>query len=333
MISSVCILYYYFGYQLLKQIKFNFIHYFILFSPLFYFFIVVISKVGVKKEILLYLFYIIYLLNLSSKNYNLSNNWKYFLTYFLLLFNHEVAFFYLPYLILPLLFVIKKNNLRNFIFQIFFLGAGSLLIIIILYYNKGSLEHTLSICRSLESYAPMKCDWWGPIYALSNDLFVNNENVPNLFFYLTGDFNTNISFAFYIFYSFIPIIIFLNFSYINFENLTINKNIFLYLCILTFLFSLPLFHMTEDWSRWFSIHIHLISFFIFYLYRNKLIYNNKSSKFRKIDDFLLGKKFKNYFMIILFIFATAFHHHHFFFKGVKLEFTYYKIFKKIENSF
>ena len=212
MISSVCILYYYFSYQLLKQIKFNFIHYFILFSPLFYFFFVVISKVGVKKEILLYLFYIIYLLNLSSKNYNLSNNWKYFLTYFLLLFNHELVFFYLPYLILPLLFVIKKNNFRNCIFQIFFLSAGSLLIIIILYYNKGSVEHTLSICQSLESYAPMKCTWWGPIYALTNDLFVNNENVPNLLFYLTGDFNTNISFAFYIFYSFIPIIIFLNFS-------------------------------------------------------------------------------------------------------------------------
>ena len=333
MISSVCILYYYFSYQLLKQIEFNFIHYFILFSPLFYFFFVVISKVGVKKEILLYLFYIIYLLNLSSKNYNLSNNWKYFLTYFLLLFNHELVFFYLPYLILPLLFVIKKNNFRNFIFQIFFLSAGSLLIIIILYYNKGSIEHTLSICQSLESYAPMKCTWWGPIYALTNDLFVNNENVPNLFFYLTGDFNTNFSFAFYIFYSFIPIIIFSNFSNINFKNLIINKNIFFYFCILTFLFSLPLFHIAEDWSRWFSIHIHLISFFIFYLYKNELIYNYNSPKFRKINDFLLGKKFKNYFMIILFIFSTAFHHHHFFFKGVKLEFTYYKILKKIENSF
>ena len=179
----------------------------------------------------------------------------------------------------------------------------------------------------------MKCDWWGPIYALSNDLFVNNENVPNLFFYLTADFTTKILFAFYIFYCFIPIIIFLNFSSINFENLIINKNIFFYICILTFLFSLPLFHMAEDWSRWFSIHIHLISFFIFYLYKNKLIYINKKSKFRKIDGFLLSRKFKNYFIIILFIFSTALHHHHFFFKGVKLEFTYYKIFKKIENSF
>jgi len=333
LISSVCILYYYFNYQFLKKIKFNFIHYFILFSPLFYFFFVVISKVGVKKEIFLYLFYIIYLLNLSSKNYNLSNNWKYFLIYFLLLFNHELAFFYLPYLILPLLFLTKKNDFRNFIFQISFLATGSLLIIIILYYNRGSIEHTLAICESLGSYAPMKCTWWGPVYALSHDLFVNINDEPNLFFYLTTDFNTNFSFAFYIFYSFIPIIIFSSFSKVRFKKFIIKKNTFFYLLILTFVFSLPLFHIAEDWSRWFSIHIHLISLFIFYLYRNGLIYSHNVQKFSIINEFLLGKKFKNYFMIILFIFSTAFHHHHFFFKGVKLEFTYYKIFKKIENRF
>jgi len=332
-ISTICILYYYFSYQLLKQIKFNFIHLFILFSPLYFFFFVVISKVGVKKEVLLYIFYIIYLLHLSSKNYNLSNNWKYFFTYFLLLFNHELAFFYLPYLVLPLLFVIKKKDFRNFIFQIFFLVSGSLLIIIILYFNKGTIDHTLTICQSLETYAPMKCTWWGPIYALSHDLFINIDNNPNLFFYLTADTKTNFSFAFYVFYSFVPIIIFLNFSNIIFENIIINKNIFLYFCILVFLFSLPLFHVAEDWSRWFSIHIHLISFFIFFLYKNKLVFNNNSIKFKKINDFLMGNKFKNYFMIILFIYATAFHHHHFFFKGVKLEFTYYKILKKIGNNF
>ena len=43
MISSVCILYYYFSYQLLKQIKFNFIHYFILFSPLTFFSITLLA--------------------------------------------------------------------------------------------------------------------------------------------------------------------------------------------------------------------------------------------------------------------------------------------------
>ena len=286
-ISTICILYYYFSYQLLKQIKFNFIHLFILFSPLYFFFFVVISKVGVKKEVLLYIFYIIYLLHLSSKNYNLSNNWKYFLTYFLLLFNHELAFFYLPYLVLPLLFVIKKKDFRNFIFQIFFLVSGSLLIIIILYFNKGTIDHTLTICQSLETYAPMKCTWWGPIFALSHDLFTNIDNNPNLFFYLTADTKTNFSFAFYVFYSFVPIIIFLNFSNIIFENIIINKNIFLYFCILVFLFSLPLFHVAEDWSRWFSIHIHLISFFIFFLYKNKLVFNNNSIKFKKINDFLM----------------------------------------------
>ena len=53
-ISAICIVYYYISYQFIKSIKLNFIHYIIIFSPLFYFFFVVISKVGVKKEILLY---------------------------------------------------------------------------------------------------------------------------------------------------------------------------------------------------------------------------------------------------------------------------------------
>ena len=52
LISTICILYYYKSYKLIKSIKLNFIHYIIIFSPLFYLFFVVISKVGVKKEIL-----------------------------------------------------------------------------------------------------------------------------------------------------------------------------------------------------------------------------------------------------------------------------------------
>ena len=333
LLSSICILYYYFNYQLLKTIKFSFVHYIILFSPLLYFFFVIISKVGIKKEILLYLFYILYLLNLCSRNFNLSKNWKYIFIYFLLLFNHESVFFYLPYLIIPQLFVISRKDFQNFIFQNIILLIISSLIILFLYYNKGSIEHTLAICQSLQNYAPMKCTWWGPIFALSHNLFVNINNDPNLFFYLTGDYKTNFSFAFYILYSFIPITVFLKFSYLNYNNLIINKNIFFYLCVSTFFFSFPLFHVAEDWSRWFSIHIHLTSFFIFFLYKRNLVYNNNSLKFKKINDFLIGKKFRNFFLIILFVFSTSLHHHHFFFKGVKLEFTYYKIFKKIINYF
>ena len=54
-LSIIVVFYYLATYSFIKNIKFNFITYLIFFSPLFYFFIVVISKVGIRKEILLYL--------------------------------------------------------------------------------------------------------------------------------------------------------------------------------------------------------------------------------------------------------------------------------------
>tara|TARA_Y100000590_G_C15710041_1_gene1009951 strand:+ start:1237 stop:2442 length:1206 start_codon:yes stop_codon:yes gene_type:complete len=326
LLSTLCIFYYFFSYKFIKDIKFNFLLYLIIFSPLFYFFLVIISKVGIKKEIILYLFYILYLINLSSKNFNFLSLWKYIYTYLILLFIHEGFIFYLPYLILPILFLVRKKTLKYAIQQISFLFVFSFLIIIFLYYNKGSLIHSLEICKSLTIYAPMKCEWWGPIYALSHDIHINIDNEPNLFFYLSADFKTNFFYFFYILYSFTPIIFFFKFFSINYKNLIFNKNIFIYFYFFTFFFSLPLFHIAEDWSRWFSIHFHLLSLFIFFLYKQQLFNCLNKSKFNKINNFLLGKKF---FIIFLLIYASALHHHHFFFKGVKLELTYYKIYKKI----
>ena len=42
-----------------------------------------------------------------------------------------------------------------------------------LYAYKGTPEHTINICQSLGNYAPIKCDWWGPIAALRLDLLKN----------------------------------------------------------------------------------------------------------------------------------------------------------------
>ena len=58
-ISFIVLFYYYLNYQLIKNIKHNFITYFIIFSPLFYLFFVVISKIGIKKELILYTFYLL----------------------------------------------------------------------------------------------------------------------------------------------------------------------------------------------------------------------------------------------------------------------------------
>mgnify|MGYP001162371167 CR=1 FL=1 len=331
--SIFCLVYYFLNYSLIKKVKFNFIYYFIIFSPLFYIFFVVISKVGVRKEIILFIFYLLYLNHLSSNNFKLKQNWKFIFIFPILLFIHEGIFFYIPYIILPLFFIINKNDLKTLIFQTIGLVFFSSIIIILLYFNKGSSDHTLHICQSLGNYAPLKCDWWGPIAALGIEPLRNIENKPLLFFYLSADYKTWLGFLFYIFYGFIPIFLFLFLAKIKCEELLIKRKLFFLIYFLVIGFSLPLFHVAEDWSRWFSIHFHLLAFLIFFLQNRNLVTFKNNFDNNKINNFLVNKKIKKIFIVLLLFYGTCFHHHHFFFKDVKLELTYYKIFKNIKNNF
>ena len=330
--SFFCLTYYFLNYNLIKNIKFNFVYYFIIFSPLFYIFFIVISKVGIRKEIILYIFFLLYLTHLNSQNFILKKNWKFIFIFPLLLLNHEGAFFYLPYLILPILFIIDKKELKTFIFQTIVLIFLSSLVLILLYFNKGSEAHTINICTSLGNYAPLKCEWWGPIAGLNKEILKNLNNESMSFFYLAASPKTWLGFLFYIFYGFIPIFMLLSFTKIGCKNFDIKSKSFFLIYLVIMGFSLPLFHLAEDWSRWFSIHFHLLAFLIFFLQNKNLIIFNNNSNFSKIDNFLNNSKMKKIFIILILFYSTSFHHHHFFFKGVKLEFTYNKIFQKIKSS-
>jgi len=231
--------------------------------------------------------------------------------------------------------VTDKKNSKILLLQLLYLFISSSMLTFVLYVNKGNSEFTTAICDSLNNFAPEKCTWWGPIAALKTDISLSSagsyyqgisenefsKRSGNLF-YLFDDLKTYSGFIFYIIYSFIPIIIF--FTIKKF----IKKKLLIILSIIVFLFSIPLFHVAQDWSRWFSIHFHLIAFLIFFLERNNLIYIKSNDKFNKIHIFLLDK-FKYTFLIFVFLYATAFHHHHFFHEGVRLELTYIKVLKKI----
>ena len=91
---------------------------------------------------------------------------------------------------------------------------------------------------------------------------------------------------------------------------------------------MPLFHVAQDWSRWFSMHLHMKAFLIFFFERRKFIKTVKKIKLNK-SYALLTDKFKYAFLIFGFLYATTFHHHHFFHEGVRLELTYIKVLKKI----
>ena len=324
-ISSIVLLYFFLNYYFIKNLKLNFINYFIIFSPLFYFLFIVISKIGIRKEIILYTFYLLYLIQLSSENFILKKNWKFILLFPLLLFNHEGSFFYLPYLILPLFFIVKKNELKELIFQASSLVIISSLIMIFLYYNRGSLGHTLAICQSLGKYAPVQCDTWGPISALL---------VRKAFYgYTFYDYKTYLGFLFYIFYGFFPLFVFFKFASIKKNIFSIDKKKCFLALFAAFIFSMPLFYVTQDWSRWFSIHFHLIAFTIFFLQRINLINFESHFIFNKINNYVIHKRMKKFFFISLFLYATFLQQDVAFQKDAKLESTYHQIFVKIKSRF
>ena len=214
--------------------------------------------------------------------------------------------------------------------QIIVLIVISTLVMILLYKNKGTVDHTLSMCESLNIYAPPKCDWWGPIFALSLNLgedWGRTFNLQWLFSYIHDDYKTYIGFLIYIIYSLVPIYFFIRVIKLKNNIFIKNKKTFINILILVFLFSLPLFHLAQDWSRWFSIHYHLLAFLLFFLQQRKFINFQNNIKFIKLDKIFNTDKIRKYFFITLFLYATSVHHHHFFLKGVRLEFTYYKVFK------
>ena len=345
-ISAIVIFYYYLNYQLLKNIKHNFLTYLIIFSPLFYIFFIVISKIGIKKELILYIYYLIYLISLCSVNFKIKKNWKFIITFPLLLLNHEGHFFYLPYVIAPLLFLVKRNELKILLQQTLTLLIVSSIMMLLLYNFKGTSEHTIIICESLKQYMPAKCDWWGPIAGLKTDVSISkvgsylesnltNKSIidGNYYFYVFNEPLTYIKFIFYISYAFLPLYLFLKYSNFNKNYFFNSKKNYIPIYLIIFAFSLPLFHIAEDWSRWFSIHFHLTALLVFFLMKKKIVHIKENAMFERINKYLINRKNIKFFILILFLYSTMFHHHHFFWKGVELKFTYYKVFKKITNNY
>ena len=326
-LSIICLFYYFLNYLFLKNIKFNFFNFFIIFSPLFYLFFVMINGVGVRKEIILYIFYLLYLISLCSKDFDLKKAWKFIYFFPLLLFIHEGIFFYLPYVFFPLLFLIRKENYKNLLFHLFTSTTLSFAIMMFLFFNKGTNAHVIHICQSLGIFAPINCEKFGPIYALKDEILRDQNYESLLFFYLEANCKSWLGYTIYILYSLLPFSLFFYFTRLK-NNIFKSKYPFLLIYLIFFGFSLPLFHLTQDWSRWFSIHFHLIAFLIFFLQRIEVLHYEKKEFLYNLNSFFANRKI--FFFFFLLIYSTLLHHEEYFSKGVKLEFTYYNIFKKLK---
>ena len=135
---------------------------------------------------------------------------------------------------------------------------------VILYFFKGSEKSVYEICQSLINYTPIGCLERGPIFLLLNIIYLKDQaNNSMSFFYLNASYTSWLGYLTYIIYSFIPLMLLFKFVIIK------NKIFYILILFIFIIILVFLFHVAEDWSRWFSIHIHLTVFLIFFLQNKK----------------------------------------------------------------
>ena len=298
-LSCITFLFYFLNYLYFKNLKFNLIYILLFISPWFFLFSIYDQKIGIRKEVLFYIFFLWLLLDLKTFGYQSDRFWKFIAVFPLLLLSHEGIFFFAGYIISSIIIFVDKKNKNKIFFQIFILLVISIFIELIIYNFKGNENSVDLICKSLSVYKPDNCENVGAIWALK-------EGTEGFALFLgSHDLKGYLTFLFSFIYGFFPIFLFFLFNIANFKNRNLinNKIKFFFIFIFPFLFCFLLFIIANDWGRWFSANYFLIFYLIIHLINHKFIFINKKSFFSN-KFFDLNKAKKISCIIIFFLYST-----------------------------
>lgn len=196
--------------------------------------------IAAKKEVLLFLLYLIYFLSVQSKKR--VKNWVLTLFIVITILNHEAAFFYLPFLSFTY-FVHNNDNAANkikniLIYQI--IPAGVMMLIL---YKFGFSIRTDNSILFLKNHG-LTLGQAG-IYDYDPNYNVLNFYKARIYAYQT-----------YLISLFLASLTFI--IYFRFNKISINK----WFIIIQILFLIPLFYIAYDWGRWINIFFTLLTIWL-----------------------------------------------------------------------
>ena len=292
------ILYFFFSSLLLiyiRDFKINWLIIFAIFSPLFLLYPIAEIEVLARKEIFLYVGFLIFL-QLSSVHYSKNSPLIYiFFVYPILCLIWE------PFILFTLfsLFIIIINNKKDTLHKIFIKSllsfSTTIIVIIIIIFKKFSLVQHQLMTESLMLNFNEACYMSCALLATKTTIYSQFQSVFALL-------SLEVIFR----YSLILLIGFLPLALLSYNSKIKNKFFFLpknFLMILLILLSpcLILFLSGTDWGRWVNMCYFFSILTFFYLLKNNFIKLNKSNKF--IDNLFLKnkKKFIIFFMIFAFM--------------------------------
>ena len=280
-------------YKYLKNININYLILFVIFSPIFIIYPVAEIEVLARKELFIFIGFLLFL-NFSSSRYkdNVSLLYNFIVLPILCLIWEPVIFFF-PFFLGVLISRFENLNKKN-IFKIFvsFLPATALCCFFI--FNPISEENHKLMVRSLNEI--------GESCYMSCALLQSKSTLYQQFQANFGKY----SFAVFFRYFSIIIIGFGPIFLLSFYSKFKNKNYFFFNKFKNLLFPILtllspvilLFAMGSDWGRWVNISYTFTILFYFFLIKNNVIIYDQL----KIDH--LYKRFikKEYVLIIIFIF-------------------------------
>jgi len=297
--SFISLIYILLIYQFIKGIPKNILTVIAIFSPIFLLYPVAEIEVLARKEIFIFIGFIIFL-NLS--NIKIDNNYSFiyiFLIFPLLCLIWEPVIFFTPFIIY--VFLIKNHNdsLTKNLIKIFIAFIPSIIVCIYIILNLLTPEEHTIMANSL-------MDRFGELCYMSCSLLVSKRSIDVQFYEVYhllkahNGFTVLLRYSFIIILGFLPLLILLYNS--KFKNQILLGNIFSKLHIHLIILLLPviiLFGSMTDWGRIVNLMYTFSILLTLYLIKNNFI--NTNSKVLFFDNFFNIKK--KVFITLFIIFA------------------------------
>ena len=283
------LLYFYLLYKFLKDTNNNILFIFAIFSPLFVIYPIAEVEVLGRKEIFIYVSFLLVVNIFSIKN---IQNRHYFYFSIILMISCLIWEGFVIYISYFIFILILKNNLlfnRSFLTKLTISLIPLLISFYFVFFYRLDENGLKMMCQSIN-------ECYGAISYLNRSLSSNISEVTSKF-----QISFLIRYILVLIIGFFPLFLLIKNSKLNYKQKFKNDYFYLIFFIIIFTPSLIFYYIAQDWGRWVSISYTLSLLTYVYSLKNNFIVIN----FDRINYSIFRKKFVVIFLFIIFAFGWA----------------------------
>ena len=283
------LLYFYLLYKFLKDTNNNILFIFAIFSPLFVIYPIAEVEVLGRKEIFIYVSFLLVVNIFSIKN---IQNRHYFYFSIILMISCLIWEGFVIYISYFIFILILKNNLvlnKSFLTKLTISLIPLSISFYFVFFHRLDENGLKMMCQSIN-------ECYGAISYLNRSLSSNISEVTSKF-----QISFLIRYILVLIVGFFPLFLLIKNSKLNYKQKFKNDYFYLIFFIIIFTPSLIFYYIAQDWGRWVSISYTLSLLTYVYSLKNNFIVIN----FDRINYSIFRKKFVVIFLFIIFAFGWA----------------------------